>query len=287
MGDWSDLSTLLDKVQAHSTVVGKIWMSVLLVFRILVLGVAADEVWADEQSNFFCNTNEPGCTLACYNWMFPISYIRYWMLQILLVSMPTLVYLCHAVHVIHKERRLREQLQADHKGAALRLPKYTDDRGKIRIKGVLLLSYLAQLVVKILLELGFVAGQFYIYNSPFMAELFHCRIEPCARSSGTECFISRPTEKSIFILFMLAVAGVSVFLNLLEILYLLCVRMRERQKKKTAAVSNQEPRLSGHGYPVDITHRHRSDLQPTCPPPQALIDDLQRTMDFNNKEKSP
>ncbi|XP_056436881.1 gap junction Cx32.2 protein-like [Gadus chalcogrammus] len=247
MGDWSSLSELLDKVQAHSTVVGKIWMSVLLVFRILVLGVAADEVWGDEQSHFFCNNEEPGCTLACYNWMFPVSYIRYWVLQILLVSTPTLVYLGHAVHVIHRERRLRERLQGHDKGAAdaLRKPKYTDDRGKIVIKGILLRSYLAQLVVKILLEVGFVVGQFYLYDSPFMVPYFHCREDPCPPRIGVECFISRPTEKSIFVVFMLVVAGVSVFLNLLEILYLLCARKRQGQKKKRAALTNQEHYLSG------------------------------------------
>lgn len=292
MGDWSNLSMLLEKVQAHSTVVGKIWMSVLLVFRILVLGVAADEVWADEQTDFRCNTEEPGCQLACYNWMFPISYIRYWVLQILLVCTPTLVYLGHAIHVIHKETQLREQLQTENKGAlaALKQPKYTDDRGKIRIKGILLRSYLTQLVVKILLEVGFMVGQFYIYDSPLMLSQFHCKVETCARSIGAECFISRPTEKSIFIVFMLVVAGVSVFLNLLEILYLLCVRKRERQKKNKAALSSQEQYLSGQSYPVwpaDVTHRHHSDLQSTYPPPQVLVDGAQSSMDFNNKEKSP
>lgn len=271
MGDWSSLSTLLDKVQAHSTVVGKIWMSVLLVFRILVLGVAADSVWADEQSSFYCNDNEPGCALACYNWMFPISYIRYWVLQILLVSTPTLVYLGHAVHVIHIERRLREQIQCEDKGAsaALKQPKYTDDRGKIKIKGVLLCSYLSQLVVKVLLEVGFVVGQFYIYNSPFMVAFFHCREEHCSRSTGAECFISRPTEKSIFTVFMLAVAGVSVFLSLLEILYLLCVRMREvKNKKQKAALSSQQHYLSGQTRPewlAELTHRNQCELQSRYP----------------------
>ncbi|XP_059897569.1 gap junction Cx32.2 protein-like [Gadus macrocephalus] len=275
MGDWSSLSELLDKVQAHSTVVGKIWMSVLLVFRILVLGVAADEVWGDEQSHFFCNNEEPGCTLACYNWMFPVSYIRYWVLQILLVSTPTLVYLGHAVHVIHRERRLRERLQGHDKGAAdaLRKPKYTDDRGKIVIKGILLRSYLAQLVVKILLEVGFVVGQFYLYDSPFMVPYFHCLEDPCPPRIGVECFISRPTEKSIFVVFMLAVAGVSVFLNLLEILYLLCARKRQGQKKKRAALTNQEHylsgkdlKLSGPVWPAQAPSHPHADLRPRPTP---------------------
>uniref|UniRef100_A0A3P8SNK7 Connexin N-terminal domain-containing protein n=1 Tax=Amphiprion percula TaxID=161767 RepID=A0A3P8SNK7_AMPPE len=124
MGDWSYLSALLDKVQSHSTVVGKIWMSVLFLFRIFVLGAAADNVWGDEASEFSCDTQEPGCEHACYNWKFPISYVHYWVLQITFVATPTLVYLGHAVHVVHREKRLK-------------MSRYTDDRGKVRIKGIL------------------------------------------------------------------------------------------------------------------------------------------------------
>ena len=34
MGDWGFLEKLLDQVQEHSTVVGKIWLTVLFIFRI-------------------------------------------------------------------------------------------------------------------------------------------------------------------------------------------------------------------------------------------------------------
>lgn len=44
MGEWDVLGRLLDKVQSHSTVLGKIWLTVLFVFRILVLRTAADKV---------------------------------------------------------------------------------------------------------------------------------------------------------------------------------------------------------------------------------------------------
>ncbi|XP_029902967.1 gap junction Cx32.2 protein-like [Myripristis murdjan] len=236
MSDWSYLSRLLDKVQSHSTVVGKIWMSVLFLFRILVLGAAADNVWGDELSDFDCNNQEPGCQHACYNWMFPISYIRYWVLQIIFVSTPTLVYLGHAVHVVHREKRIREHLQNQTEGTMhLKKPKYTDDRGKVKIKGILLRSYIIQLVCKIILEVAFGVGQYYIFGSVFMVSHFHCKQSPpCSLSSGAECYVSRPTEKSIFIIFMLVVAAVSVLLNIIEIIYLLCARNRESKKERMA-----------------------------------------------------
>lgn len=231
MGDWSYLSSLLDKVQSHSTVVGKIWMSVLFLFRIFVLGAAADKVWGDEVSEFYCDTLEPGCSHACYNWMFPLSYVHYWVLQITFVSTPTLFYLGHAVHVIHKEKRMMGG--AD--GAVLKKPKYTDDRGKVKIKGILFCTYMTQLVFKILLEAGFCVGQFYIFGPIFMVPYFHCTITPpCARFSGAQCYISRPTEKTIFIVFMLVVSGISVLLNIVEMIYLLCNRSRDARKQLRA-----------------------------------------------------
>ncbi|XP_074541281.1 gap junction Cx32.2 protein-like [Halichoeres trimaculatus] len=260
MGDWSYLSALLDKVQSHSTVVGKIWMSVLFLFRIFVLGAAADKVWGDEVSEFYCDSHEPGCKHACYNWMFPISYVHYWVLQIIFVSTPTLVYLGHAVHIIHKEKRMMEQLTGE--GVAKK-PKYIDDRGKVKIKGILFCTYMTQLVFKILLEVGFTVAQFYIFGSIFIVRFFKCeQTPPCARSTGAQCYISRPTEKTIFIIFMLVVSGLSVLLNVVEMIYLLRNRSRHRRKKLSAQQqvimskqSSSNPEWGGgasryYGYPL-------------------------------------
>ncbi|XP_029281584.1 gap junction Cx32.2 protein-like [Cottoperca gobio] len=231
MGDWSYMSSLLDKVQSHSTVVGKIWMSILFLFRIFILGAAADNVWGDEVSEFSCNVLEPGCEHACYNWMFPISYVHYWVLQITFVSTPTLLYLGHAIHIIHKEKRMMEKLQDSTSGTLRRKPKYTDDRGKVKITGILFCTYMTQLVFKILLEVGFCVGQFYIFGTVFMVPYFHCPLSPpCSRFSGAECYISRPTEKTIFVIFMLVVSGISVLLNIIEMIYLLCNKRRESRK---------------------------------------------------------
>ncbi|XP_061610036.1 gap junction Cx32.2 protein-like [Phyllopteryx taeniolatus] len=238
MSDWSYLSKLLHKVQAHSTVVGKIWMSVLFIFRIFVLGAAADNVWGDELSEFYCDSKEPGCTNSCYNWMFPMSYVHYWVLQITFVSTPTLVYLGHAVLIIHKEKKMIELEQSKINGTALKTPKYTDERGKVKIKGILFYTYMTQLVFKIILEVGFTIGQFYVFGPLKVVSNFHCKNSPpCALESGSRCYISRPTEKTIFIFFMLAVSGISVLLNIVEIVYLLCNK-GQRAKRQLAAQSH-------------------------------------------------
>lgn len=53
---WTALYTQLAGVNRHSTSLGKVWLSVLFIFRVMVLVVAAESVWGDEQSDFTCNT---------------------------------------------------------------------------------------------------------------------------------------------------------------------------------------------------------------------------------------
>ncbi|XP_056620248.1 gap junction protein, alpha 11 [Triplophysa dalaica] len=224
MGEWDFLGRLLDKVQMHSTVVGKIWLTVLFVFRILVLSAGAERVWGDEQSDFTCNTLQPGCENVCYDKAFPISHIRFWVLQIISVSTPTLAYLGHVIHVIHAEKKVREMMNNEQLSLipkkSYKLYKYISANGKVKIRGSLLISYILSLLCKIMLEVGFIFGQYYLYGFTLQFQ-YVCNNFPCPHK--VDCFLSRPTEKTIFIWFMLVVACLSLLLNVIEILYL-CVK---------------------------------------------------------------
>uniref|UniRef100_A0A3B3U3F4 Gap junction protein n=1 Tax=Poecilia latipinna TaxID=48699 RepID=A0A3B3U3F4_9TELE len=239
MGDWSFLGRLLENAQEHSTVIGKVWLTVLFIFRILVLGAAAEEVWGDEQSDFTCNTQQPGCENVCYDEAFPISHIRFWVLQIIFVSTPTLIYLGHVLHIVRMEEKRREREedlrksgrhQEDHDpfyhngvgdggagGGRKEKPPIRDEHGKIRIRGALLRTYIFNIIFKTLFEVGFILGQYFLYGF-HLKPLYKCGRWPCPNT--VDCFISRPTEKTIFIIFMLVVACVSLVLNLLEIYHL-------------------------------------------------------------------
>lgn len=269
MGDWSYMSSLLDKVQSHSTVVGKIWMSVLFLFRIFVLGAAVDNVWGDEVSEFYCDSLEPGCKHSCYDWRFPISYVHYWVLQITFVSTPTLAYLGHAIHIIHREKRQMEKLRDIPDGAVQRRLKYTDERGKVQITGVLFCTYMTQLVFKILLEVGFCVGQFYIFGPPFMEPYFHCTRSPCASLSGAQCYVSRPREKTIFVVFMLVVSGVSVLLNILEMIYLMCGRRRNRRYEHQAQQESLLLQQQSSNTAQEAARNQYGGHQLLPPPPQG------------------
>ncbi|XP_047211586.1 gap junction alpha-3 protein-like [Girardinichthys multiradiatus] len=239
MGDWSFLVRLLENAQEHSTVIGKVWLTVLFIFRILVLGAAAEEVWGDEQSDFTCNTQQPGCENVCYDEAFPISHIRFWVLQIIFVSTPTLIYLGHVLHIVRMEEKRREREEdlrkagrhqedldpfyhngvSDGGGGGSRKEKLPirDEHGKIRIRGALLRTFIFNIIFKTLFEVGFILGQYFLYGF-HLRPLYKCGRWPCPNT--VDCFISRPTEKTIFIIFMLVVACVSLVLNLLEIYHL-------------------------------------------------------------------
>ncbi|KAG9347422.1 hypothetical protein JZ751_004989 [Albula glossodonta] len=233
MGDWNLLGSILEEVHIHSTIVGKIWLTILFIFRMLVLGVAAEDVWDDEQSEFICNTEQPGCRNVCYDKAFPISLIRYWVLQIIFVSSPSLVYMGHALYrlrALEKERHKKkaqlkaeleevEPLPEEHKRIERELRKLEEQKkvSKAPLRGSLLRTYVFHILTRSVVEVGFIVGQYVLYGIG-LDPLYKCEREPCPNS--VDCFVSRPTEKTIFMVFMIVIAGVSLFLNLLEISHL-------------------------------------------------------------------
>ncbi|XP_017291841.1 gap junction alpha-9 protein [Kryptolebias marmoratus] len=233
MGDWNFLGGILEEVHIHSTMVGKIWLTILFIFRMLVLGVAAEDVWNDEQSDFICNTEQPGCRNVCYDQAFPISLIRYWVLQVIFVSSPSLVYMGHAIYqlrALEKERHckkvaLRRELEAvdaEMVEVKRRIEKEMRqlEQGKLNkapLRGSLLCTYVAHIVTRSVVEVSFMMGQYVLYGHR-LNTLYKCDREPCPNL--VDCFVSRPTEKTIFMMFMQVIACISLFLSLLEIMHL-------------------------------------------------------------------
>ncbi|XP_041809098.1 gap junction alpha-10 protein-like [Chelmon rostratus] len=233
MGDWNLLGSILEEVHIHSTIVGKIWLTILFIFRMLILGAAAEDVWDDEQSEFVCNTDQPGCKAVCYDRAFPISLIRFWVLQVIFVSAPSLVYMGHALYCIRtleKERhRRRAQLKEELDDAELALDEHKrmerelrrlDEQRKVKkapLRGSLLRTYIIHILTRSVVEVCFILGQYILYGVQ-LEPLFKCERLPCPNS--VDCYISRPTEKTIFMVFMIVIAGVSLFLNILEISHL-------------------------------------------------------------------
>uniref|UniRef100_A0A3Q2P451 Gap junction protein n=1 Tax=Fundulus heteroclitus TaxID=8078 RepID=A0A3Q2P451_FUNHE len=185
--NWAFLQGLLSGVSKYSTAFGRVWLSVVFLFRVLVFVVAAEKVWGDEQKDFKCNTAQPGCHNVCYDHFFPLSHIRLWALQLIFVTCPSLLVVMHVAYREEKERKNREKYGDN----CRRLYKNT---GKKR------------------------GGLWWTYVLTLFPSLIKCRQDPCPNT--VDCFISRPTEKRIFTIFMVVSSLVCILLSIFEITYL-------------------------------------------------------------------
>lgn len=123
-----------------------------------------------------------------------------------------------------------------------KVPKYTKSTGKISIRGRLLRSYVLHLVAKIILEVVFIAGQYFLYGFTLQTR-YVCTRFPCPHK--VDCFLSRPTEKSVIIWFMLVAAVVSLVLSLVELFYLLVKAAKEcMARRQDYTVTPVTPPLS-------------------------------------------
>uniref|UniRef100_A0A668SYF2 Uncharacterized protein n=1 Tax=Oreochromis aureus TaxID=47969 RepID=A0A668SYF2_OREAU len=211
MGDWSILGRFLSEVQNHSTVIGKIWLTMLLIFRILLVALVGDAVYSDEQSKFTCNTQQPGCNNVCYDTFAPVSHLRFWVFQIVLVSTPSIFYIVFVLHKIAKDEKLdgqRTQLLSQ------RIPKQRS--GEIR-KDEILLIYILHVLLRSVLEITFLVGQYFLFGFE-VPHLYRCDSYPCP--TRTDCFVSRATEKTIFLNFMFSISLGCFILNIAELHYL-------------------------------------------------------------------
>ncbi|XP_034556044.1 connexin 28.8 [Notolabrus celidotus] len=80
--NWGFLENVLSGVNKYSTVIGRIWLSVVFLFRILVYVAAAEQV-------------------------------RLWALQLIMVSTPSLLVALHVAYREHREAKLKKKLYKD------------------------------------------------------------------------------------------------------------------------------------------------------------------------------
>ncbi|XP_022064172.1 gap junction delta-2 protein [Acanthochromis polyacanthus] len=258
MGDWSILGRFLTEVQNHSTVIGKIWLTMLLIFRILLVALVGDAVYSDEQSKFTCNTLQPGCNNVCYDTFAPVSHLRFWVFQIVLVSTPSIFYIIYVLQKITKNEKLevkhtevmpgssplmerRSHIGLDEETALeagghttcnnedwssqggeyeeSQLEEQVTEVGKdpTQLSSQVLLIYIIHVLLRSIMEVIFLIGQYYLFGFE-VPHLFRCDTYPCP--NRTDCFVSRATEKTIFLNFMFSVSLGCFILNIVELHYL-------------------------------------------------------------------
>ncbi|MED6233715.1 hypothetical protein ATANTOWER_015527 [Ataeniobius toweri] len=292
MTEWNLLKRLLDAVHHHSTMMGRLWLTVMVIFRLLIVAVATEDVYTDEQEMFVCNTLQPGCSTVCYDTFAPISQPRFWVFHIISVSTPSLCFIIYTWHNLSKQPQNSSQKlgkEPRHKGldleqeereetfncscdsdsCSIRSHKHPGHRledvlgdltpqnlqekhlnntvpliqtqgctfreGSVVVQvvsgGVLSKCYIFHVCLRAVLEIGFVFAQWKLYGFQVPVH-FICTSSTC--SQPVDCYISRPTEKTIFLLFMFCVGVLCIILNLLELNHLGWKKIRQalRQKEK-------------------------------------------------------
>lgn len=169
--------------------------------------------------------------------------MRFWVLQFIFVSVPTLLYLAHVFYVMRKEEKLNrkeeelklvqsEGINVDVHLKQIEIKKFKygiEEHGKVKMRGGLLRTYIISIIFKSFFEVAFLVIQWYIYGFTLQA-IYECERVPCPHK--VDCFLSRPTEKTIFIIFMLVVSLVSLTLNIIEIFYVSFKSIKDRMKTK-------------------------------------------------------
>ncbi|XP_077595587.1 gap junction delta-3 protein-like [Stigmatopora nigra] len=198
MAGWTFLGGLFTHLQDHSPMLGRFWLLLMLVFRILILGTVASDMFEDEQEEFACNTLQPGCKQVCYDQAFPISQYRFWVFHIVLIATPSLLFLLYATH--HHNKR---------SGSSKMVLNSRENRQMRRL-------YIVHVAFRLSAEVGFLVGQYYLYGFKVEAQ-YPCDRFPCPYT--VDCFTSRPAEKTVFLCFYFAVGVLSAISSCAELLY--------------------------------------------------------------------
>ncbi|XP_045691592.1 gap junction delta-3 protein [Phyllostomus hastatus] len=251
MGEWAFLGSLLDAVQLQSPLVGRLWLVVMLIFRILVLATVGGAVFEDEQEEFVCNTLQPGCRQTCYDRAFPVSHYRFWLFHILLLSAPPVLFVIYSMHQASKE----PGGAAAEKGTpcARGLPEGPCPPCALRARRARR-CYLLSVALRLLAELAFLAGQTLLYGFR-VAPHFECSGPPCPHT--VDCFVSRPTEKTVFVVFYFAVGLLSALLSVAELSHLLW-------KGRPRPAAERDNRCNR-------AHEEAQKLLPPPPPPPPAL----------------
>nr|XP_020041074.1 gap junction delta-4 protein [Castor canadensis] len=231
---------LVITLNCNVTIVGKIWLIFTVLLRTLVVVLAGYPIYQDEQERFVCNTLQPGCTNVCYDIFSPVSHLRFWLIQSVSVLLPYAVF---SVYVLHRAAQLA-LLEAcgSHPGARGHHPSEgsSGPRSAGRTLSVpdFSLAYIVHLFLRSLMEAGFGALHYLLFGFS-VPKRFSCTRSPC--SSVVDCYVSRPTEKFIMMLFIGAASALSFLLGAADLIASVRRRTRRRPGPAQGAPSSSIP----------------------------------------------
>ncbi|XP_066178887.1 gap junction delta-4 protein [Sylvia atricapilla] len=245
MEHWDSLGFLIVTLNYNVTIVGKIWLMLILLLRMTVVVLAGYPLYQDEQERFVCNTLQPGCSNVCYDLFSPVSHFRFWLIHTVSLLLPYAafsIYVSHKValyivkmHCVVEEGKRNKGLSSpkDVKGLCRsavvnRVDCGADNLSVLNFSG----AYTIHLFIRTLLEVAFGAVQYFLFGFS-VPDRFSCYHSPC--TSTVDCYISRPTEKSIMMIFIWGVSSLSFLLSLADLICALRRVTARNQKNKLLA----------------------------------------------------
>uniref|UniRef100_A0A2K6FKL3 Gap junction protein n=1 Tax=Propithecus coquereli TaxID=379532 RepID=A0A2K6FKL3_PROCO len=227
MESWDFLGFLIVTLNCNVTIVGKIWLILMVLLRMAVIILAGYPIYQDEQERFVCNTLQPGCANVCYDIFSPVSHLRFWVIQSVSVLLPYAVFSVYVVHqgaVLAARGPSSGDLDACDPGPGTRrCPGPCRERCHLSVPDFSS-GYIVHLLLRTLLEAAFGALHYLLFGF-LVPKRFSCTRSPC--TSVVDCYVSRPTEKSIMMLFIWAVSALSFLLGVADLVW--SVRRRTRR----------------------------------------------------------
>uniref|UniRef100_A0A671RNZ6 Gap junction protein n=1 Tax=Sinocyclocheilus anshuiensis TaxID=1608454 RepID=A0A671RNZ6_9TELE len=242
---------------------------------ILVLLFAGYPLYQDEQERFVCNTIQPGCANVCYDMFAPLSLFRFLLVQLTTLCLPYVMFVTYVIHKVSSGlpavSGTSESIKADSiykihqesfRKSSLCKTVIKAEKGRVQyFTG----AYILHLLLRILVEAGFGAAHYYLFGF-HVPKRFMCQQPPC--TTMVDCYISRPTEKTIMLNFMLGAATLSLLLNVCD---LICAIKRSvRQKTASVLLDDGPPPTSPlggmptiAGMPGSNNNDDSSSYQPT------------------------
>ncbi|XP_026147546.1 gap junction delta-4 protein [Mastacembelus armatus] len=225
----------------HSiTFMGKVWLIVMIFLRILMILFAGFPLYQDEQEHFVCNTIQPGCVSVCFDLFTPVSLTRFWLVQVIILCLSYIIFIIYVVHTLSDA--LTENLNTSGHIRAVPLFKiYQEPFRKTTMNKMSLVAeqqgggcaqsftgaYILHVMFRTLLEAGFGAAHYYLFGF-YIPKRFLCQNPLC--TTQVDCYISRPTEKTVMLNFMLGVAALSLLINMFD--FTSAIKRSVRQKRK-------------------------------------------------------
>lgn len=169
-------------------------------------------------------------------------HLRMWALQLIMVSTPSLLVALHVAYSENRERRHGKKLYED---------KGRIDRG-------LLCTYIISLVFKTTFEVGSLLAFYFLYSGFDVPRLLRCSLDPCPNT--VDCYISKATEKMVFLYIMGCTSILCIVLNVSEMVYILSKQCWKCFSKRYIPIEERAHWHCNHTVPISNS---TSTLHPT------------------------